>query len=401
MKYLSIHIIIRSIVYAIGTYILVFPAMADGIRITPRSITVDNDSLHLLLEMDLNAVRVNTLTSVSFTPVLKGIHKQLELPPVVVSGSKRFRFERRERALAVGKPQQAVPFRVLLDNRKTGSKMVRYQIAVPYASWMGTSSLLLRQEIKDCCDVQLLGVDTLTRNIAVTPVAAVVPPTRPSLSDSVTTPLPDTTRVRSVAVREPAVAILAAAPENYEMTLSIQPLAMVDKTKQHVLSTVLYIDYPLGKDDVYPDYKNNRKEIGKVDAILSPLLEERYLQIRRIRVRGYASPDGDYRNNEQLAANRSRLFSGYIRDAYALPDRLFDVSSVAEDWKGLVELLNRTKPPYYQEALDIIGTYGIFSGREKHLMDFRGGVPYKDMLKNLFPRLRRIEVVVEYDSLAE
>ena len=185
------------------------------------------------------------------------------------------------------------------------------------------------------------------------------------------------------------------------MTLSIQPLAMADKTKQHVLSTVLYIDYPLGKDDVYPDYKNNRKEIGKVDAILSPLLAERYLQIRRIRVRGYASPDGSYRHNEQLAANRSRLFSGYIRDAYALPDRLFDVSSVAEDWKGLVELLNQTKPPYYQEALDIIGTYGIFSGREKHLMDFRGGAPYKDMLKNLFPRLRRIEVVVEYDSLAE
>ncbi|MCD8267424.1 MAG: DUF3868 domain-containing protein [Parabacteroides sp.] len=277
MKYLSIHIIIRSIVYAIGTYILVFPAMADDIRITPRSITVDNDSLHLLLEMDLNAVRVNTLTSVSFTPVLKGIHKQLELPPVVVSGSKRFRFERRERALAVGKPQQAIPYRVLLDNRKTGSKIVRYQVAVPFAVWMGTSSLLLRQDIKDCCDVQLLGVDTLTRNIAVTPVAAVVPPTRPSLPDSVTALLPDTTRTRSVAVREPAVAILAAAPENYEMTLSIQPLAMADKTKQHVLSTVLYIDYPLGKDDVYPDYKNNRKEIGKVDAILSPLLAERYL----------------------------------------------------------------------------------------------------------------------------
>lgn len=393
MKYLSVHIIIRLVVYTVCLSGTVFPALADGIRITSGAITVENDSLHLQLEMDLNAVRVNSLTAIYFTPLLQGGHEQISLPPVVVTGSKRFHFERRERALAVGKPQQAIPFRVLPDNRKTGSKIVRYQVSVPYASWMGTSSLLLRQDIKDCCDLQLLGIDTLTRDIAVTPAAPIRPRIQPILTDSVKT-LPDTARI-------PAVAIMAVAPENYGLTLSVQPPAVANKVKQHVLSTVLYIDYPLGKDDVYPDYKNNRKEIEKVDAILSPLLAERQLLIRRIRVRGYASPDGSYRSNEQLAANRSRLFSGYIRDAYALPDRLFDVSSVAEDWKGLAELLDRTKPLYYQEALDIISTYGIFSGREKHLMDFRGGIPYKDMLKNLFPKLRRIEVVVEYDSLVE
>ena len=393
MKYLSVHIIIRLVVYTVCLSGTVFPALADGIRITPGAITVENDSLHLQLEMDLNAVRVNSLTAIYFTPLLQGGHEQISLPPVVVTGSKRFHFERRERALAVGKPQQAIPFQVLPDNRKTGSKIVRYQVSVPYASWMGTSSLLLRQDIKDCCDLQLLGVDTLTRDIAVTPAAPIRSRIQPVLIDSVKT-LPDTICI-------PAVAIMAVAPENYGLTLSVQPPAVANKVKQHVLSTVLYIDYPLGKDDVYPDYRNNRKEIEKVDAILSPLLAERQLLIRRIRVRGYASPDGSYRNNEQLAANRSRLFSGYIRDAYALPDRLFDVSSVAEDWKGLAELLDRTKPPYYREALDIISTYGIFSGREKHLMDFRGGIPYKDMLKNLFPKLRRIEVVVEYDSLVE
>lgn len=393
MKYLSVHIIIRLVVYTVCLSGTVFPALADGIRITPGAITVKNDSLHLQLEMDLNAVRVNSLTAIYFTPLLQGGHEQISLPPVVVTGSKRFHFERRERALAVGKPQQAIPFRVLPDNRKTGSKIVRYQVSVPYASWMGTSSLLLRQDIKDCCDLQLLGIDTLTRDIAVTPAVPIRSRIQPALTDSVKT-LPDTIRI-------PAVAIMAVAPENYGLTLSVQPPAVANKVKQHVLSTVLYIDYPLGKDDVYPDYKNNRKEIEKVDAILSPLLAERQLLIRRIRIRGYASPDGSYRSNEQLAANRSRLFSGYIRDAYALPDRLFDVSSVAEDWKGLAELLDRTKPPYFQEALDIISTYGIFSGREKHLMDFRGGIPYKDMLKNLFPKLRRIEVVVEYDSLVE
>ena len=31
----------------------------------------------------------------------------------------------------------------------------------PYAAWMQQSSLLLRQDLKDCCDTQTLGIDTL------------------------------------------------------------------------------------------------------------------------------------------------------------------------------------------------------------------------------------------------
>ena len=62
MKYLSVHIIIRLVVYTVCLSGTVFPALADGIRITPGAITVENDSLHLQLEMDLNAVRVNSLT---------------------------------------------------------------------------------------------------------------------------------------------------------------------------------------------------------------------------------------------------------------------------------------------------------------------------------------------------
>ncbi|WP_455638914.1 DUF3868 domain-containing protein [Parabacteroides sp.] len=407
MKHSSIHYIIRYIFWGTGLCLFPSPLAAEGIQIIPRSITVHNDSLHMSLEMDLNAVHVNTITAVSFTPLLQGEKGEVEFPSVVITGSKRYRFERRERALAVGKEPQPVPYLVLLDTRKTGSKTVRYKVSVPYASWMGHATLLLRQEIKDCCDLQLLGVDTLTHDIAVKTAAAPVLASAtassqlPSHPQSVSREKGQVQMEGSIPVKEPAVTIMASAPESYEMTLSIQSPVSRNSEKQHIRSAVLYIDYPLDKDDVYPDYKNNREEINKVDAILSPLLSDVSVRLRRIRVRGYASPDGDYRNNERLAANRSRLFSGYIRDAYGLSDRLFDVSSVAEDWKGTVELLDRMKPAYYREALDVIRRYGIFNGREKRLMELEGGVPYKDMLKNLFPKLRRIEVVVEYDSLEE
>lgn len=127
-----------------------------------------NDSLHISLDMDLNDVHVGSLTAVSFTLVLQAAKREgveVELPPVIITGSKRFRFERRERALASCNAA-AIPYLVLIDNHKTVSKNIDYRISIPYASWMQKARLLLRQELKDCCDLQLLGVDTLEQQIA-------------------------------------------------------------------------------------------------------------------------------------------------------------------------------------------------------------------------------------------
>lgn len=163
MKHTILHYI-----YVLLAGVTFFPATLQGIRISPQELSVRNDSLQIFLEMDLNDVHVNNLTSVSFTLVLQAVNKQataMELPPVIISGSKRFRFERRERALASGEVA-TTPYLVLIDNHKTVSKNINYRISVPYASWMQQARLLLRQEVKDCCDLQLLGVDTLVHHIA-------------------------------------------------------------------------------------------------------------------------------------------------------------------------------------------------------------------------------------------
>ena len=396
-----------------------FPAcstlQAEGIRIRPVAIGVSADSLRLTLDMNLDAVHVDSYTAIQFTPILQNKQKSITLAPVIVTGALRYRFERRERTLQSARTVYIDPYRVLLDKNDNLSKKVVYRIAVPYASWMQGAMLLLRQEIKDCCDLQLLGTDTLTRRLALTaapagtdltPMAAVQTPAPGAVA-----PLPAAALRTAPVVQTPVVpsATRQAAPLLRAVSISEADLAtylsMVSflrpdnrlKNKSRTQSATLYFDYPLGKDDIYPDYKNNRNEINKIDAILQPIVSDGYSQISRIRIRGYASPDGDYKVNEKLAANRSRLFAGYVGDAYGLPPGLFDISSVAEDWEGLKELLRRNRPPYAEAALNVIQRYGVFAGREKQLMDLQGGIPYKEMLRTLFPKLRRIEVVVEYD----
>lgn len=354
----------------------------QGLRIVPREISVRNDSLHLSLSIDLNAVRVNSLTALTFTPLLADETHQLLLPPVVVTGTKRYRFERRERALSSA--SRPAPFRIIREGHKQTAKNIDYHVAVPYTSWMAQASLLLKQEIKDCCNQQLLDVDTLTGNMALNvserPAAATQIATAPAGRQSAPVrilPLPDTT----LATYIPMVSFLTPLLEK--------------NGKQRTGKATLYIDYPLNKYDIFPDFRNNRHELNKIDSILSPLLDNGYTEIGKISIRGYASPDGPYKHNELLSSNRSQHFMNYVKNTYRLPERLFTVSSVAEDWDGLVSLLEQTGPPYKKEALNTIRRYGIFEGREAELMKLPGDI-YKKMYRQLFPRLRRIEVAVDY-----
>lgn len=88
MKHTILHYI-----YVLLAGTLFFPAMLQGIRISPQEISVRNDSLQLFLEMDLNDVHVNNLTSVSFTLVLQAVKNRtlwwnyLLLSSVAANGS--------------------------------------------------------------------------------------------------------------------------------------------------------------------------------------------------------------------------------------------------------------------------------------------------------------------------
>lgn len=391
-------------------------ASGEGIRISTRSVAVRHDSLFLDLEMGLGAVRVSSERAYIFTPSLYNEGKRVELPPVIVSGARRYRFDIREHALSREKEPQE-PYRVLLPGRKNPSADVRYRVGIPYAAWMRQAALVLKQECKDCCVMTLLSVDTLTRNISLKQAGRIeeVPEENEIVAEPVIvggTPLIPMAQA-PVAVAPAAVAPAAVAPCLPVVTQSVPLtggmlagyLPMVsyltpdthEKVKQRIVGTTLYIDYPVNQFEVDLDYKNNRREVDKADSLLTPVLSNGFTVIERIRIRGYASPDGNYKDNEILSSRRSRLFMHYISDAYSIPEKLFDVSWVAEDWEGTRDLLSRTRPPYYEESICVIDTYGIFNGREKRLMDLRGGVPYKQMLRELFPLLRRIELVVQYN----
>lgn len=377
-------IILHYILCISGLLLLLPPdtLKAQGIRIVPQRISVENDSLHVQLRMDLNEVRVGRSRAFIFTPQLLGAGKQqVSLPAVVISGSIRDRQDRREAALSLCK-ECTVPYLRIRDSRNV-SKNITYRISIPYASWMQHAMLLLKQESRECCGNELLAVDTLQCDLGLAAVAGI----------------PQLPVVKMKLHPEEAVKPKVVKPEPAAVTRPKSTMVSTSKVASATTeSVVLYFDYPIGKDDIHPDLKNNRYEIDKIDRLIAPLQRTHFASVKSIRICGYCSPDGNYGDNERLAEARSRFFSIYLRSMYGVPRGLIEVSSVAEDWEGLVDLLMRDNPPYRDAALRVISRYGIFNGREKYLMELQGGSPYKDMLRHFFPKLRRIEVIVRYEE---
>ena len=158
----------------------------------------------------------------------------------------------------------------------------------------------------------------------------------------------------------------------------------------------VYVDYPAGGVSVNPKYGNNRAELAKLEEHLKPLLQSGNGGVTKIRITGYASPDGSTKENERLAGNRSIRFKTYLQKQYNLPDNgLVTVDWVGEDWDGLKELIAKSDKKYSGRVLAIFQLTDDPDNRRKQIRAMDNGAVYKDIEKSFFGRLRRMELTVE------
>ena len=183
---------------------------------------------------------------------------------------------------------------------------------------------------------------------------------------------------------------------------SFVPLAL-DSTYRRVIrngqdSLNCYLAYPLGKYEVLRDFGTNDAELTRLEGFIRRAFSDTLIYVHSVRLTGYSSIDGTYAANERLSKNRTNGMKRYLDKEYGLSGRYpIQVGSVPEDWATLRRLITASTYPWKEKALEIIDGTGVFDGRESRLMSLDGGVPYREMLKEVFPLLRRVEIKVEYD----
>jgi hypothetical protein len=158
----------------------------------------------------------------------------------------------------------------------------------------------------------------------------------------------------------------------------------------------VYLEFAVNNVAINPTFRNNASELERLHAQLREVLRDPDSEIRSINIVGYSSIEGSYASNLTLSERRVVSLKNHIRTIHGLADNLFTVRGAGEDWTTLDSLVAASSMPERFNILEIIRSTDIFDGRERGLMDLASGRPYRQMMTDFFPYLRRADYTLHY-----
>lgn len=341
-----------------GLFAAGLSAGAQQIDVENRGMAVSDGKLHVDVKISAEHLDLGCDGLLRLEFAVNGAEHRLILPPVVYSGKQRYRYENRNHALS---GEYAIPpYRVYKGVNKKETYVLDYQLSLPYQAWMKDASVTCRKYLYGCRGSQLISEELMESN-------------------------------------------LTPEPEKWQPDPALYPSLVcflnpnVEQVKNRAAMIALNIDYPVGVSEIRPAFGRNASELQKVDTLMNSLYDNELITVNSINVTGYASPDGRYVSNESLAKRRSEGFKKYLIGKYASKSQNVKAYWVAEDWDGLRGLVEASDMEYRSDVLAVIDDQSIVpDSKERIIKQIGKGVPYKMLLAEMFPSLRRIELRADY-----
>lgn len=306
---------------------------------------MNRDGKYLTVEMDLNlkALNVDANRAVVITPRLVNGADSLDLPSVGVYGRRRYYYYERNGVGAItGESENAYRASRKPDN-------ISYSNPVVYEDWMDGAILKLRRSDWGCCQEVIAEYDVL-------------------LGKHTEAFFPEL-----VFVRPDAVAV-----------------------KSRSLSGRAFVDFPVNKTEILPDYRRNAVELGKIQATIDSVRGDRDVSIVGVWLKGYASPDSPYSHNRNLAMGRTWSLKEYIQRLYSFASSVINTAYEPEDWEGLRLYVEQSDINHRAEILAIIDSAMEPDAKETKI---KKSYPkeYTFLLQNCYPALRHTDYRIDYN----
>lgn len=321
---------------------------AGCIRMAGHNVTRTDSLILVDITFDLSSLKLRSNRSILCTPLLHRGDSLVKLPPFVVNGRDRQILYQRLSA----NEQAALPaYRRMNGEEQT----VDYHACIARRPWMDRSEVSL---VADSCGC---GWDRLAeQRLPLFPV-----------------------RIAEPVVLTPAVAY--AAPQ-------------VETVKARALQGKAYLDFPVNRTEIHPDYRNNPRELAAIRATIDSVRHNPYASITEVNIKGYASPEGSYANNTRLAKGRAEALAAYIRQLYDFGEARMRVDYEPEDWEGLERAVAESSLTDKEALLAIIRDASVTDPdrRDNLLKGVAGGEPYRYLLREVYPALRHSDYSVGY-----
>lgn len=315
------------------------------VRVENKQFRKVGDKVKVAMDIRLDDLKLKSNRGLMLVPMMVNGEDTLRMQAVEVLGRKRYIYWQRNGATMTENP-------LVVDRRHNGEQQtVAYKTEVGYEDWMTNSSLVLAED--NCgCTQSLLG-NALTSDGG----EALLGPWKC------------------------AYAYVEPDPE---------------PVKERHESGVARLNFHLDKYDIVPSLGNNRAELDSIRRTIDKVRDDADVKITSIELHGYASPDGNYYHNADLARNRIRALYLYLRDMYNLPDGLYRNNTTPEDWEGAIAQARKSDLIKKDEVLRIMESEMHPDQKEAQLRQ-KTPADYRFLVDNVFPGLRRTEYTVNYD----
>lgn len=423
------------------------PAASDekGVRVTGIEVVHADNTVTIFFTLHTGVKVTPSNRSLVINPVLSNRENQIELPPIVIRGSRARVIDAREAMSSDWANPDQQPYYT------TNGKSIDYMASFPYEYWMAGSDLIFNgvnagrgkdTEVKiGLVADNLMGSGEQQEPYApqitqqTRPQTSVEPQTPPATPQRpVSTPPAQQQQTQQVATA-PSLPMSTSRSIGDELAARfsfVEPVSAFQRA--HQASQIVIFDYnmPLNlgagsnsnvqkQNDVERfigmtregalsiQFRQGSKVISREDnnralvdliSVIRALEASPDCKITRVVVVGFSSPEGTLNENEKLSMERAAVAKEFITANSSIRPDMVNTYNGSVDWSKLRELVAQSDMADKYRILDIIDNTPVWDssrnrGRLGDLMAVNGGNPYRYMLENFFPRLRQMGAYIK------
>jgi len=316
--------------------------LAGSVKIDDLKVERSESRLLVSMNIDVAALKQCASRETVLTPVLKDDDgNRVAFPSVTVAGRNRYYSHLRN--------DGNNPTPNLFRSGKTS--VIPYSANVAYEQWMERAELAIEEDECGCAGRTLLSSDELLQQL--------------DFKQRVFAP----------------------------QFVFITPQAEMVKARE--IKGSAYIDFPVNRTEIYPDYRRNPEELAKIRQTIDVVRNDADTRITALSIKGYASPEGSYTNNVRLAMGRTQSLKEYVREHYNFDPAIMSTDYEPEDWEGLRRRMLDLEMPNKTEILCIIDS-DLEPDPKNAEIQRRYPREYKFLLDSIYPSLRHSDYTVKY-----
>lgn len=308
--------------------------------------TKQSNKLIVNADIILDRLALPANDMVTITPVIRALDgtEKMEFDPLIVNGTTRHKVNLRNIAFDnYNYPENTAQ---VIKRKNNSEQRFSYSFEIDYFLWMRNSELIFIETLTGCnCEDKGNMIYTGAK-------LELSPPYKPEFRLAYLIPVVEAVKNRS---------------DSYSASL----------------------DYAFNKSTVDTNFKNNADVLEGVDRIISEVKNDPNINLNKIQVTGYASPDGSSVYNMSLSERRAKSFTDYLINRHSLPANLIETNWVGEDWKGLTLAIKVSDYIYRDDVLQVIDNTSNLDKRKNSLKSLQNGEVYRNLFADFYPALRR------------